>query len=152
MTRDELIQQAKDSPEAIADTLLAERADVKRKADAEAERNRLKLAQIENMPHADLKANKDDLIEAAKLEGADALASRYVQSRTDAKLRDERMAEMGAEITELQATLAASEKAGEALAAKLADAESQITKLAGEKLALEAELAALKEPVEEPTK
>lgn len=52
------------------------------------------LSTIENMTFAELRAQKAALIEAAAKEPVPELAARYVQGRTDAKQRDERMAEM----------------------------------------------------------
>lgn len=103
MTRDELLKL---DSETLVDTLLSERADAEKKAADEAEKKRVKLAQIENMPHAKLKDNKADLIAAAAMEPVAELAARFVNARIDAKRRDERMAEMGAEITGLQETVA----------------------------------------------
>jgi len=63
------------------------------------------LELIENLSAAELKSQRSELVaEAAKVDAAE-LADRYVQSRTDAKLRDEKMAEQG------QAILAAEDRA-----------------------------------------
>ncbi len=57
---------------------------------------------IENLSHAELKANRADLIAQAKEADQHELASRYVQARTDAKHRDEKLAEQGRSIEALQ--------------------------------------------------
>lgn len=124
---------ATEDPTVLAASIL-ETADflVKRREQWEAEQAealRTKLAQIENMGYAELKANAADLIAAAAKEPVEDLASRYVQARTDAKLRDERMAEMGAEIAALTTQLNAAVEAGEVLAEKLAAAEAKIAEL-----------------------
>ena len=60
------------------------------------------IAEIENLSFADLKARRDELIQAAfESEDRGQLASRYVQARTDAKLRDEKLAEQGKTIDAL---------------------------------------------------
>lgn len=65
-----------------------------------------KLASIENLPLADLKASKALLLEEAGALPASDLAARYIQARTDAKQRDQRMGEMGVEITQKDARIA----------------------------------------------
>lgn len=66
----------------------------------------MNLIDIENMKAADLKAHKQQAIEAAK--GADHadLAGRYVQARLDAVTRDEKLAEQGVTITSLNQAMA----------------------------------------------
>lgn len=51
------------------------------------------LTEIENLSAADLKSRRDELVEAAKAAEQGELAARYVKARTDAKLRDEKLAE-----------------------------------------------------------
>lgn len=62
----------------------------------------MKLSEIENLSHADLKAKRAELIEAIKGEPAAELAARYIQARTDAKMRDEKLSEQGETIKALQ--------------------------------------------------
>lgn len=91
-----------------------------------------KLASIENLPLADLKASKVLLIEeAGTLPPAD-LAARYIQARTDAKQRDERMSEMGADITQLQADLDTADADRIAAVELLTAAEKRIADLEAE--------------------
>ncbi len=66
---------------------------------------------IENLNFAELKARRADLVSQAKEVGVNELATRYVQARTDAKQRDERMAEQGVLIADLEEKLAASQQA-----------------------------------------
>ena len=63
------------------------------------------ISDIENMRHKDLKANKAELIEAAEQFDSKEVARRYVQARTDAMFRDEKMGEQGKQISELEALL-----------------------------------------------
>lgn len=60
------------------------------------------LHEIENMSFADLKENRVALIESMKLLSAKELAERYLQARTDAKQRDEKLSEQGRTIESLQ--------------------------------------------------
>ena len=53
----------------------------------------MSIHEIENLSHEELKAQKADLLEKLKAMSPDDLAPRYLQARTDAKQRDERMAE-----------------------------------------------------------
>lgn len=59
-------------------------------------------AEVENLSHADLKARKDELATALEKVPAAELAARYVQARTDAKFRDEKLAEQGQTLAALQ--------------------------------------------------
>jgi chromosome segregation ATPase len=78
----------------------------------------MNLAEIENLSFVELKAKREEFIaEAAKATQAD-LAARYVQARTDAKHRDEKLAE--------QATIAALTTGNNALLEKLATTEGQL--------------------------
>lgn len=68
-----------------------------------------KTHDIENMSVAELKASKNAII--AELQASPAeLAARYVQARLDAKMRDEKLAQQGKYITQLEQTLAALEE------------------------------------------
>lgn len=66
----------------------------------------MNLSDIENLTFAELKAKKDEAIEAGKASPLDDLAARYVQARMDAKHRDEKLAEQGTTITLLQEQVA----------------------------------------------
>lgn len=57
-------------------------------------------AKIENLPLAELRKRRAELIVAAA--GLPELAARYIQARIDASARDVRLGEMGREITALQ--------------------------------------------------
>ena len=61
----------------------------------------MSLTEIENLAHAELKAQRDELVKAAAKAPANELAARYVQARTDAKARDEKLAEQGRTINAL---------------------------------------------------
>ena len=63
------------------------------------------IQDIENLTFAELKASGKSIV----LElGGNELAARYVQARTDARQRDEKLAEQGQTIANLNAALAAS--------------------------------------------
>lgn len=64
------------------------------------------LVEIENLPHDELKAKRLELIDAAAKGDVKELATRFVDARTDAKLRDIRMGEQGETITKHEATIA----------------------------------------------
>jgi chromosome segregation ATPase len=79
----------------------------------------MNLAEIENLSFVELKAKREEFIaEAAKATQAD-LAARYVQARTDAKHRDEKLAEQAT-------TIAALTTGNNALLEKLATTEGQL--------------------------
>lgn len=82
------------------------------------------LQEIENMSYADLKAQRADLI--AKVESAPVkeLATRYVQARTDAAGRDEKLSEQGRTITILQEALEAEKSRAVAAEKRAAEVES----------------------------
>jgi hypothetical protein len=63
------------------------------------------LENIQNMTGQELKSKRDVLIAEAQLASLPELAARYVQSLTDAKLRDEKLGEQGREITGLNETI-----------------------------------------------
>lgn len=65
----------------------------------------MNLVDIENMPFADLKSKRAELIEAARQSPLVELATRFVDARTDAKQRDEKLAEQGRTITSLNDSL-----------------------------------------------
>jgi len=86
----------------------------------------MSLVEIENLSHADLKAQRDTLISAAAKAPAVELAARYVQARTDAKARDEKLAEQGATITALTVGNAAMQAKTSELQAAMANADREI--------------------------
>lgn len=65
----------------------------------------MNIHEIENLPFAELKARGIELIDAAKTASIDELASRYVQARTDAKQRDELLAEQAETLEALKTGL-----------------------------------------------
>lgn len=65
---------------------------------------------VENLSYAKLKEQHDELVKAMQDQPPDDLARRYVQARTDAKARDEKMSEQGKTITELQLAIKALRK------------------------------------------
>ncbi len=79
----------------------------------------MKLHEIENLTASELKDRKPELIEAAKLASVDDLAARYVQARTDAKLRDESLAEQAKTLEALRTGLEAAKQQAEATGAEL---------------------------------
>ena len=111
----------------------------------------MQLSEIENLDAAALKAGRSELIEAAKAAPAAELAARYVQARTDAKQRDQKLAEQGETIKHLQSALdeAAKREAGarsETQQAETAasEAKKQIAALKDEAVGLTEELRALR--------
>ena len=115
------------------------------------------LAEIENLSFADLKAKRDELVEAAAGVPADKqpeqylhnLAARYVQARTDAKMRDEKLGDQAATIKALQDGMGALQTkaaTAEALAGKSADQcvtlANRADELANQIVALKSQLAA----------
>lgn len=80
------------------------------------------LIEIENLSAADLKAKKAELVEVAKAADVGELAARYVQARTDATCRDEKLAEQGTTITALHESLAAHKAKIDKMAAEAEDA------------------------------
>ena len=92
----------------------------------------MSTADIENMTFAELKAERDAVIEQAKGEKVPVLAARYIKALTDAKHRDEVMGEQGRTITALQdgleATKVAAETARETAIEQAEHAEAEIAK------------------------
>lgn len=62
----------------------------------------MELHEIENLSAAELKERREELVAAARKAPVDQLAARYVQARTDAKLREDKLAEQGKTIMLLQ--------------------------------------------------
>lgn len=91
-----------------------------------------KLANIENLSHTELKSGKADLLAEIMTMPIEQLGPRYLQARTDAKQRDERMAGMGQEITDLQEEVAAKVKLLEGYEARNGELESQLEAAAEE--------------------
>lgn len=83
------------------------------------------LVEIENLTAAELKSRKAELIEQAKKAKVDELAARYVQARTDATIRDEKLHEQGVTITSLNEALLSEKN----LSASL---RSEISKVVGD--------------------
>lgn len=61
------------------------------------------ITEIENLTSAELKERKPAILESLKTESVVTLAERYFLARLDAKMRDEKLAQQGRLITELQA-------------------------------------------------
>jgi len=100
----------------------------------------MKTADIENLAHKDLKARRDELVNALVDATADVpraeLAARYVQARTDAAHRDEKLAEQAVTIGSLNTAIGDARqkveeqaKTIEVAAKGLAEADATITKL-----------------------
>lgn len=86
----------------------------------------MKLHDIENLTHAELKAGRTELIEEAKTAPHDDLAARYVQARLDSKARDETMSVQGRTIEELGRAVASVTADRDATKAKLDNAISAL--------------------------
>lgn len=65
----------------------------------------MNLSEIENLSGAELKAKRNELVTAIWDEKPTDLAERYVQARTDATLRDEKLGQQGKTIALLQKAL-----------------------------------------------
>lgn len=81
------------------------------------------IQDIENLTFAELKASGKKIIDEL---GGNELAARYVQARTDAKQRDEKLAEQGVTITNLNALLEKERAATKAALAKLSQLEATL--------------------------
>ncbi len=88
---------------------------------------------IENSSFTELKAGKDSFVASATKWPVDELAARYVQARTDAKGRDEKLAEQADTLGHLNEALAA---AKEDRNITKAEADKSITRLQSEGVAL----------------
>ena len=78
------------------------------------------IHKIENMTFSELKKKQAELAESLAGELPQELATRYLQARTDAKQRDEKLAEQGKTITSLN-------EGHEFLTGRVAELELQIT-------------------------
>lgn len=65
----------------------------------------MNIRDVENLSAADLKARRAECVEAGAAEQPGDLAERFVDARIDAKLRDEKLAEQGVTITNLNEAL-----------------------------------------------
>lgn len=86
----------------------------------------MSLANIENMPAAELKANRESLVAESAKEPVEQLAARYVQARTDAALRDEKLSEQGRTITLLQESLTEAKALLQKREAEIRETERQL--------------------------
>lgn len=77
------------------------------------------IHKIENLSFEELKTRKAELLETLKAASGGDLAVRYLQARTDAKQRDEKLAEQGKTIAHLDELLATVKQQGEEFRAKL---------------------------------
>lgn len=103
------------------------------------------LIEIENLTFAELKSHRSEAIEAAKAADVGELAARFVDARTDAKQRDEKLGEQGKIIVLLQDSL---ERAAQQFAEfqRRADAAEQSCTVANNTIAgLRDELAKARE-------
>lgn len=81
---------------------------------------------IENLSADELKARRDELIDAARMLPPGEVAARYVQARTDAARRDEKLAEQGKTITALQAGMDAAKAQVEASRVEVEQANNAV--------------------------
>lgn len=103
------------------------------------------LADIENMPLADLKAKRDELAKSLGDEiHPTEIAARYVQARADAKARDEKLAEQAGTLAALTQGLNAATEKADGLAAKLAEAGRSEERRSWEAAELEAQIDLLR--------
>lgn len=98
------------------------------------------LTEIENLSFADLKARRDELLASLKDADRAELTARYLQARTDAKQRDEKLAEQGQTITALQAGVEALTREKAKLESDLSASHELVLKREGECRAVEVEL------------
>lgn len=105
----------------------------------------MNLIDIENLPFADLKSRRAELIEQAARSTQADLAARFVDARTDAKHRDERMSEQGRTIASLNDGLDAKSHELELAKARVVDLEQQVQAYVREVSKFQEEVAAFKE-------
>lgn len=104
------------------------------------------LHQIENMSFAELKEHKEALLAELKANPpGEALAARYLQARTDAKMRDEKLAEQGQKILEIRDELRKTSEAFVGLQSQWAGLQDAVKASSKERDAARAELAELAE-------
>lgn len=96
----------------------------------------MKISEIEGLSFAELKARRADIL-AGLDETPEVLAKRYLQARTDAAMRDEKLAEQGVKIKSLSEDLAAAEKQKASLEGALASAGKHMADLERELAALQ---------------
>ncbi len=87
----------------------------------------MNLHEIQNLSFAELKERRDELV---KLAGGNDVAARYIQALTDAKMRDEKLAEQGVTIKTLQDGMGLAQQ-------RVADLEATCTKLRDDYAALQ---------------
>lgn len=90
----------------------------------------MNIETIENMTVEELK--RPEVAESAKQLPVDQLASRYVQARLDAKVRDEKLADQGELIASLEAQLAERVNTIAANTVKIEQLEKKIAELGSE--------------------
>jgi hypothetical protein len=95
------------------------------------------LQEIEQLSFEQLKAQRDEAVEALKDEKPEVLAARYVKNRLDALMRDVKLSEQGKTITALQEGV-------EAMKAEMVRVTQQISSMEGERTALVADLESLR--------
>lgn len=111
----------------------------------------MQLTEICNLPYAELKQRKDELIALARKASVEDLATRFLQSLTDAKQRDEKLAEQATTLAALTSGNKALEEkvaglvadaaaTGKAHAATLAERDKAIAEREGEIVTLRNQL------------
>ena len=70
----------------------------------------MKITEIEGLSYSELHKRRHELIGCCKEVDIAVLATRYVQARSDAAMRDEKMGKQGELITVLQSSLKAAEE------------------------------------------
>lgn len=81
----------------------------------------MSIHDIENMTFAELKAQRAELVKEAETLDRKDVAARYIQARTDATQRDEKLAEQARILESLQTGLEASKQQAEAFEKKLTE-------------------------------
>ena len=85
------------------------------------------IHEIENSSFAELKANRDALVETAKKVPMGDLAIRYIQARTDAKGRDDKLAEQALTLKLLKDALTDLKAKSEAAAVEAAETNRDLS-------------------------
>lgn len=92
----------------------------------------MEIHEIENLSFAELKQRRDDLIESLKSQPPGVLAARYLQARTDAKQRDEKLSEQGTTINNLNELVQTQSKTILAREEQLSSKDKAISKYVSE--------------------
>lgn len=103
------------------------------------------MHEIENLSAEDLKARRAEILESLKQHTAEELAGRYLQARTDAKLRDEKLALQGEEIKQTNTLLQSANARADALGGELDKAKLECAAVQRQYEAIVPERQALKD-------